>query len=112
MMRSRGTFVTLSLFRASRPRAGARTREQCLVNELKMNKNRPVPAVERTASFAERISRLNKRRQEMIRPVHEHPREYVVLSIRGLAARLHTDPATILRTVRGLPTLLYICSHH
>jgi DNA-binding MurR/RpiR family transcriptional regulator len=53
-------------------------------------------------SFAERISHLNQKRQEIMRPVHEHPREYVLSSIRDLAARLRTDPATVLRIVRGL----------
>jgi len=53
-------------------------------------------------SFGERIARLHKKRQELIRPVQENPREYVLLSIRGLAEKLQTDPATVLRIVRGL----------
>ncbi len=55
-----------------------------------------------TPSFAERIERLSKKRRELIRPVQEHPRDYVLLSIRDVAAKLATDPATILRIVRGL----------
>ena len=53
-------------------------------------------------SFADRIARLNKTRQEIIRPVQEHPREFVLMSIRGMAQRLSTDPATVLRIARGL----------
>ena len=53
-------------------------------------------------SFADRIGRLSKKRQELIRPVQEHPREYVLLPIRNLAGTLGTDPATLLRIVRGL----------
>ena len=53
-------------------------------------------------SFSDRIACLNKTRQELIRPVQEHPREYVLMSIRGMAQRLKTDPATVLRIVRGL----------
>jgi DNA-binding MurR/RpiR family transcriptional regulator len=53
-------------------------------------------------SFAERIGWLNKKRKELIRPVQEHPRDYVLLSIRDLAGKLGTDPATVLRIVRGL----------
>jgi DNA-binding MurR/RpiR family transcriptional regulator len=53
-------------------------------------------------SFADRISRLNKSRQEIIRPVQEHPREFVLMSIRLMAERLKTDPATVLRIARGL----------
>jgi DNA-binding MurR/RpiR family transcriptional regulator len=52
--------------------------------------------------LAERIERLNSKRQEIIRPILEQPREYVLLSVRALAQRLGTDPATIVRVVRGL----------
>jgi DNA-binding MurR/RpiR family transcriptional regulator len=55
-----------------------------------------------TLSFAERISHLSKKRRELIRPVQERPRDYVLLSIRDVAQKLKTDPATVLRTVRGL----------
>lgn len=53
-------------------------------------------------SFGERIAQLSRKRRELIRPVHEHPRDYVLLSIRDSAKKLQTDPATVLRTVRGL----------
>jgi len=52
--------------------------------------------------LAKRIDELSAKRQEIIRPILEHPREYVLLSVRDLAKRLHTDPATIIRIVRGL----------
>jgi len=52
--------------------------------------------------LAERIDQLSIKRQEIIRPILEHPREYVLLSVRTMAKRLHTDPATIVRIVRGL----------
>ena len=50
----------------------------------------------------ERIDQLSIKRQEIIRPILEHPREYVLLSVRAMAKRLRTDPATIVRIVRGL----------
>jgi RpiR family transcriptional regulator, carbohydrate utilization regulator len=53
-------------------------------------------------NLAERIRELSVKRQEIIRPILEHPREYVLLSVRALASRLHTDPATIIRIVHGL----------
>jgi DNA-binding MurR/RpiR family transcriptional regulator len=53
-------------------------------------------------SFAERLNLLSKKRKELIRPVQEHPRDYVLLPIRALAGKLDTDPATILRIVRGM----------
>jgi DNA-binding MurR/RpiR family transcriptional regulator len=53
-------------------------------------------------NLAERIEQLSIKRQEIIRPILEHPREYVLLSVRAMATRLHTDPATIVRIVRGL----------
>src|SRR5215471_13435357 len=55
-----------------------------------------------TLGFSERINRLSKKRRELIRPVQEHPRDYVLLPIRDLAGKLGTDPATVLRIVRGL----------
>lgn len=53
-------------------------------------------------SFSERVSRLTIKRQELIRPVQEHPRDYVLLAIRSAAGKLGTDPATLLRIVRDL----------
>lgn len=48
------------------------------------------------------IERLSTKRQEIIRPILEHPREFVLLSVRAMAKRLQTDPATIVRIVQGL----------
>ncbi len=53
-------------------------------------------------SVSARLSLLSPRRQEIIRPVFEHPRAFVLLSVRALAQRLKTDPATMVRIVRGL----------
>src|SRR5215471_20858129 len=52
--------------------------------------------------FAQRITRLNKKRRELIRPVQQHPRDYVLLSIRDVADKLGTDASTVLRIARGL----------
>jgi DNA-binding MurR/RpiR family transcriptional regulator len=52
--------------------------------------------------LSERIDKLSVKRQEIIRPILEHPKEYVLLSVRSMAERLNTDPATIVRIVRGL----------
>ena len=48
------------------------------------------------------IAQLSPRRQEIVRPVFENPREFVLLSVRAAAQRLGTDPATIVRTVRQM----------
>jgi DNA-binding MurR/RpiR family transcriptional regulator len=61
----------------------------------------PGPASQ-TIPLAERIEHLSIKRQEIIRPILEQPRDYVLLSVRALAKRLHTDPATIVRIVQGL----------
>ena len=53
-------------------------------------------------SFGERIARLHKKRQELIRPVQENPQDYVLMSVRALAEKLQTDPATVMRIVQGL----------
>lgn len=65
-------------------------------------KRKEVRSQANTAHLAERIDQLSIKRQEIIRPILEHPREYVLLSVRAMAARLKTDPATIVRIVRGL----------
>src|SRR5215467_6731107 len=65
-------------------------------------KRRSLPAPAATPSLSERIELLSAKRQEIIRPILEHPREYVLLSVRAMAKRLHTDPATVVRIVRSL----------
>lgn len=54
------------------------------------------------ANLAELIGKLSHKRQEIIRPVVESPREFVLLSVRTLATRLKSDPATIVRVVRAM----------
>jgi RpiR family carbohydrate utilization transcriptional regulator len=56
----------------------------------------------RAPNLPERIEQLSVKRQEIIRPILEHPKEYVLLSVRSMAQRLKTDPATIVRIVQGL----------
>lgn len=53
-------------------------------------------------SLNERIAELTPRRQEIIRPVIENPREFVLLSVRDAAKRLGTDPATMVRIVQKM----------
>lgn len=62
----------------------------------------PISSTFSAINLSERIEQLSSKRQEIIRPILEHPREYVLLSIRALAKRLDTDPATIVRIVQGL----------
>lgn len=65
-----------------------------------MQKTAPLP--HHTVHLPERIDQLSTKRQEIIRPILEHPRDYVLLSVRALAKKLRTDPATIIRIVHGL----------
>jgi len=72
-----------------------------------MRERRAKKRVERSAPppvpvLSSRVGDLSSRRREIIRPVIENPRDFVLLSIRDLAARLSTDPATIVRIVRGM----------
>jgi len=60
------------------------------------------PAGNHKLSFAERIDQVSKKRRELIRPIQERPRNFVLLPIRDAAAKLHTDPATLLRVVRAM----------
>lgn len=48
---------------------------------------------------AANMKELSRRRQELIRPVLENPREFVLLSVRALAEKLGVDPATVIRVV-------------
>jgi DNA-binding MurR/RpiR family transcriptional regulator len=48
------------------------------------------------------LGKLKPKRQEIIRPVLEHPRDYVLLSVRGLARKLSTEPATTLRIIQDM----------
>lgn len=50
----------------------------------------------------ERLGKLTPKRQEILRPVLEQPRGFVLLSVRAMAQRLKTDPATVVRIVRVL----------
>ncbi|HZU23170.1 MAG TPA: MurR/RpiR family transcriptional regulator [Terriglobales bacterium] len=50
----------------------------------------------------QRLPGLSPKRQETIRPALERPREFVLLSVRDTAERLNSDPATVIRIVRGL----------
>jgi DNA-binding MurR/RpiR family transcriptional regulator len=53
-------------------------------------------------SVSARVSLLTPRRREIISPAFGHPREFVLLSVRALAKRLKTDPATMIRIVHGM----------
>ncbi len=58
--------------------------------------------VTRPINLQERLGKLTAKRQEILRPVLEQPRGFVLLSVRAMAKRLDTDPATIVRIVRVL----------
>ena len=62
---------------------------------------RPQPP-HRSESLTERLAGLSPKRRETIRPVLEHPRSFVLLSVRDMAARLDSDPATIVRIARSM----------
>jgi DNA-binding MurR/RpiR family transcriptional regulator len=66
------------------------------------NVRSPKKAIAPQNSLAEKLRHLSPKRQEIIRPVLENPRSYVLLSVRALADRLGTDPATTVRIVQGL----------
>jgi DNA-binding MurR/RpiR family transcriptional regulator len=51
---------------------------------------------------AELMRGLSPKRRELIRPVLERPRDYVLLSARKLAEALGADAMSVLRTIRGL----------
>src|SRR5271165_4586562 len=58
-------------------------------------------------SLSEKLRHLSPKRREIIRPVLENPRPYVLPSVRALADKLGTDPATTVRIVQGLGFATY-----
>jgi RpiR family carbohydrate utilization transcriptional regulator len=62
------------------------------------------PAQQKWSSMSpeDRVSQLTPRRREIVRPALEDPRQFVLLSVRDMAAKLGTDPATMVRIARGL----------
>lgn len=57
---------------------------------------------EHRESLAQRVAALSPKRRETIRPALEHPRTFVLLSVRDMATRLGSDPATIVRIARSM----------
>lgn len=55
-----------------------------------------------SAEMVTLMENLPLRHKEVIRPVLEQPRSYVLLSLRSLARRLGADPATLLRLIRSM----------
>jgi DNA-binding MurR/RpiR family transcriptional regulator len=54
------------------------------------------------SGFAGLVRVLSPKRQEVIRPLLEHPRRYVLHSLRDLAKELDSAPATLLRIAREM----------
>lgn len=65
-------------------------------------KNGKSPLAVSPISQTERLARLSPRRREIIRPALEDPRQFVLLSVRDLAKKLGTDPATMVRIARAM----------
>lgn len=51
---------------------------------------------------AELIRGLSPRRRELVRPILDHPRDYVLLSVRRLADAIGADAMTVLRAIRAM----------
>ena len=54
------------------------------------------------SSMVLQLQQLSEARQEIIRPVLQTPREFVLLNVRDMARRLDTGTATVVRIVRAL----------
>jgi DNA-binding MurR/RpiR family transcriptional regulator len=73
----------------------------------RMRKLRKVARPTPVPSPSARVSLLSPKRQQIIRPAFERPREFVLMSVRAVAKRLKTDPATMVRIVRGMEFASY-----
>jgi len=54
------------------------------------------------SQLARTVDQLSVRHQEIVRPVFESPRDFVLLNVRDMASRLGTAPTTVVRIVRTL----------
>jgi RpiR family transcriptional regulator, carbohydrate utilization regulator len=63
---------------------------------------RGLPAAQLRKSISAMLERIHETRREMMRPVFDHPRDYVLLNIREFGQKLQVDPATISRTVTAM----------
>lgn len=61
-----------------------------------------LPAAQQQKSIGAMLDRIHENRRDLMRPVFEHPREYVLLNIREFGKKLEVDPATISRTVTAM----------
>ncbi len=64
--------------------------------------NRAAPKRVALPDLSKTFAMLSPKRQELLRPVLENPRAYVLLSARQLAYRLNVDPATTVRVTMKL----------
>jgi DNA-binding MurR/RpiR family transcriptional regulator len=49
-----------------------------------------------------RVQHLSRKRREIVRPLLQNPREFVLLSVRDIARKLKTNPATVVRIVQRM----------
>jgi DNA-binding MurR/RpiR family transcriptional regulator len=54
------------------------------------------------ADVTRRLERLPTQRRKSVQPIFEKPGDFVLLSLRQIARKLHADPSTVLRTLRVL----------
>src|ERR1700756_1429022 len=67
-----------------------------------MNRNHKPGGTKKRPNLSETFVLLSRKRQELLRPVLENPREFVLLSVRKLGKKLKVDPATALRVILRL----------
>jgi RpiR family carbohydrate utilization transcriptional regulator len=76
--------------------------ETSLILAVVMTRSKRNSKPARALSLPGRIALLNAKRQATIQPALEHPRKFVLQSVRAAATKLKTDPAIMIRIVRGM----------
>jgi RpiR family carbohydrate utilization transcriptional regulator len=76
------------------------------VGEEKVMRGRNPPTAQQKSVKA-LLDRIHETRREMMRPVFERPRDFVLLNIREFGQRLQVDAATVSRTVTAMGFLGY-----
>ncbi len=66
------------------------------------SRGKPTRSAKNSNNFPMMVRGLSAKRQEVIRPLLENPRKYVLYSLRALAKEFNSAPATLLRIAREM----------
>jgi DNA-binding MurR/RpiR family transcriptional regulator len=63
--------------------------------------------INREIEIARKLGALSPQQREYLQPIFDHPRDFILLSLRQVARKLDVDPSTLLRWLRSLGFIQY-----